>query len=105
MISDCRESSCYRLADRPLNLTDDQEGKRKEYAMHFLILFLPVRTISDLQPEHGRNDILSRFDTAFATGSIWNDGVKVAGNIQNIHNSVWVGIPEDPLTRTTKEFM
>ena len=82
----------------PTNKRAIDHKKKQEYACRFMILFVPFRTKKDLQMD---GCYQKGFQKAHKEGQITNEMIRIAENIQTIHNSLASGIPENTLTNRT----
>jgi hypothetical protein len=78
--------------------TDHQ--KKEEYAFRFMLLFVPFRSREDLEPDGGFYQ--NALQKAHEDGRITNDMIKIAENIQTIHNSLASRISQNSLSAETK---
>jgi hypothetical protein len=81
--------------------TKECQQLSEAYALRFLVLFYPARTAEDLQRD---GSALNQLDYSLSNGLISEDSLRIANNIQNIHNSLRAGVPEDGLAARTTEF-
>jgi len=72
--------------------------KKEEYAFRFMILFVPFRNKDDLKVDESYQEA---FQNAYKNGSISEEMINIAKNIQTIHNSLASGIPENSLSAKT----
>ena len=71
---------------------------KEEYALKFMILFLPFRTLNDLQLE---GSYQKRFQEAVTEKEFHDNMLRVAENIQNLYNSMESTMPENSLLMET----
>jgi hypothetical protein len=73
--------------------------KKEEYALHFMLLFVPFQTFEDLlcNGSHQKASHQKAFQKARKDGRITDEMIQIAENIQTIHNSLASGIPENTL--------
>jgi hypothetical protein len=81
--------------------TEASAALREEYATRFLVLFHHSRT--EEQTEN-RPSAVKRLQACLRRHEISEDSLRIANNIQNIHNSLRSGVPEDGLAARTTMF-
>lgn len=72
---------------------------REEYCLRFLILFKPFRNLSCLLSSH--SSFQSSFVSFVKSGQMSKSDEDVANNIQDIHNSIRVEMPQNLMNKTT----
>jgi hypothetical protein len=82
--------------------TEGCKELREAYATRFLVLFHHSRTLEE-QTGH-RQSAVKRLQKCLKDGEISEDSLRIASNIQNIHNSLRAGVPEERLVTRTDEF-
>ena len=84
-----------------LNTIDEDASdhhKKEDYAIRFLILFLPFRCREDLETDECYQGSLQR---AYQMGRISEEMIQIAENIQTLHNSLASDIVENSLSAKT----
>jgi hypothetical protein len=89
------------FSSRPQHLTVEQSEYREKFALHFLILFYPARQSADL---YKNSSAMEKLEEAMSLGKISDGAIEIADNIQNIHNSLNAGVPEEGLDSRTTHF-
>jgi hypothetical protein len=99
-----RRSRCHGhiiLSRSQQHVTVEQREYRENFALHFLILFYPARKSADL---YRNNSAMEKLEFAMNSGKISDGSILIADNIQNIHNSLNAGVPEEGLDSRTSHF-
>ena len=81
-----------------VSMSDVGYNCKEEYALKFMILFLPFRTHDDLQLERSYQ---KRFQKAVTDEEFNCEMLQVAENIQNVHNSMQSSMPQNGVTAKT----
>jgi hypothetical protein len=84
-----------------LNTFDEDASdhhKKEDYAIRFLILFVPFRCREDLETDECYQGALQR---AYQMGRISEEMIQIAENIQTLHNSLASDIVENSLSART----
>jgi hypothetical protein len=82
----------------PTDFDTSDHNKKQEYALRFMLLFVPYRSKEDLQTDGCYQNAFQRF---YREKRITNEMIEIAENIQTIHNSLAAGIVENTLSAET----
>ena len=83
---------------KPSESTDSDYYIKENYALRFMLLFLPFRSHADLQID---GSYIKAFQKAHKEDRFEPEMIKVANNIQNLLDSVDSGFPDHPLNGFT----
>ena len=84
--------------DRPVSKNDPDYDRKEEYALKFMILFLPFRSVEDLKVD---GSYQKRFQLAKEKSEFGDDMLEIAQNIQDLHNSMEATLPVNSLSAET----
>ena len=90
------------ILDTSITLDEEDEKfkKMEEYAKKCCILFCPFRSLDDIKIE---NSHLKYFQKKIAGNKIKSEHLKIMKNIQDCHNAMATGTPDDILEQVTKK--
>jgi hypothetical protein len=82
----------------PTDVDASDHNKKQEYALRFMLLFVPYRSKEDLQTD---GCYQNKFQRLYKDEEITNEMIEIAENIQTIHNSLASGMVENTLSAET----
>jgi hypothetical protein len=82
----------------PIDTQAPDHKKKQEYAFRFMLLFVPFRSMEDFKTD---GCYQGAFQRAYREDRITTEMIRIAENIQTIHNSLSSSIPENTLSAET----